>query len=204
MTMPARELRRYYDRQRDSLGEVTEMTLAGSLYPRLVAARLELYAATERCPSSLTPRQRNLIGFVTSALNGTVHCMSQVTVKLRADGLSEDEIGWLITDPAGAAGTLPPADAALVRYTIALTTRPGEIRRSRRGRAPRRRFRRPRHRGCERPLRTSQLRESRRPGSRHPYRGGPRLRRLRRHPHRLSPGASLRGAAWRWGCTTPG
>ena len=121
------ELRRYYDRQRDSLGEVTEMTLAGSLYPRLVAARLELYAATERCPSSLTPRQRNLIGFVTSALNGTVHCMSQVTVKLRADGLSEDEIGRLITDPAGAAGTLPPADAALVRYTIALTTRPGEI-----------------------------------------------------------------------------
>ena len=121
------ELRRHYDRQRESLGEVTEMTLAGSLYPRLVAARLELYAATERCPSALTSRQRNLVGFVTSALNGTVHCMSQVTVKLRADGFSDTEIGLLARDPAAAAAALPASEAALVRYTIDLTRRPGEI-----------------------------------------------------------------------------
>ncbi|MDE0195717.1 MAG: carboxymuconolactone decarboxylase family protein [bacterium] len=121
------ELRRHYDRQRESLGEVTEMTLAGSLYPRLVAARLELYAATERCPSALTSRQRNLIGFVTSALNGTVHCMSQVTVKLRADGFSDEEISLLASDPVRAAESLPGPEAALVRYTIDLTTRPGKI-----------------------------------------------------------------------------
>ena len=121
------ELRRHYDRQSEALGEVTEMTLAGSLYPRMVAARLELYAATERCPSSLSARQRNLVGFVTSALNGTVHCMSQITVKLRADGFSDTEIGRLATDPDGAADDLPATDAALVRYTIALTRRPGEI-----------------------------------------------------------------------------
>lgn len=121
------ELRRHYDRQRETLGEVTEMTLAGSLYPRLVGARLELYAATERCPSALTSRQRNLIGFVTSALNGTVHCMSQVTVKLREDGFSDDEINRLACDPAGAGEDLPADDAALVRYTVDLTTRPGEI-----------------------------------------------------------------------------
>ena len=121
------DLRRHYDRQRETLGEVTEMTLAGSLYPRLVGARLELYAATERCPSSLSSRQRNLVGYVTSALNGTVHCMSQVTVKLRAEGFSDAEIGRLATDPAGAAEGLPAADAALVRYTIDLTTRPGDI-----------------------------------------------------------------------------
>ena len=121
------ELRRHYDRQRESLGEVTEMTLAGSLHPRLVGARLELYAATERCPSTLTPRQRNLIGFVTSALNGTVYCMSQVTVKLRADGLSAGLIGRLAADPAGAADELPPTEAAVVRYAVALTTRPAEV-----------------------------------------------------------------------------
>ncbi|MCY3924774.1 MAG: carboxymuconolactone decarboxylase family protein [bacterium] len=121
------ELRRHYDRQRESLGEVTDMTLAGSLYPRLVGARLELYAATERCPSALTSRQRNLIGFVTSALNRTVHCMSQVTVKLRADGFSDDEIALLAGDPAAGAESLPAPEAALVRYTIALTTRPGEV-----------------------------------------------------------------------------
>ena len=32
-----------YDRQAQGLGEVTEMTLAGSLHPPLVAARLDLY-----------------------------------------------------------------------------------------------------------------------------------------------------------------
>ncbi len=121
------ELRRHYDRQRETLGEVTEMTLVGSLYPRLVGARLELYAATERCPSALSLRQRNLIGFVTSALNSTVHCMSQVTVKLRAAGFSNEEIARLASDPTGAADELPATEAALVRYTVALTTRPGEI-----------------------------------------------------------------------------
>lgn len=121
------ELRRHYDRQHETLGEVTEMTLAGSLYPRLVGARLELYAATERCPSALTSRQRNLIGFVTSALNGTIHCMSQVTVKLRADGFSDDEIALLATDPARAAESLPGPEAALVRYTVDLTNQPGDI-----------------------------------------------------------------------------
>ncbi len=121
------ELLRHYERQAEKMGEPTEMTLAGSLYPRLVGARLDLYAATERCPSGLSTRQRNLIGFVTSALNGTVYCMSQVTVKLREDGFSNDEILRLASDPAGAADNLPADEAALVRYTIALTSRPADV-----------------------------------------------------------------------------
>jgi len=121
------ELRAHYDRQARALGEPTEMTMAGSLHPALVAARLDLYAATEKCPSRLTPRQRNLISFVTSAVNGTVHCMSQVTVKLRADGFSDEDIALLARDPAAGAQALPAPEAALVRYTIDLTTRPGEI-----------------------------------------------------------------------------
>ena len=83
------ELKASYDRQARALGEPTEMTLAGSLHPPLVAARLDLYAATERCPSKVTPHQRNLVSFVTSALNATPHCMSQVTIKLRQTGLGE-------------------------------------------------------------------------------------------------------------------
>lgn len=121
------DLQEHYERQADKLGEPTEMTLSGSLYPRLVGARLELYAATERCPSALTPRQRNLIGFVTSALNGTVYCMSQITVKLREDGLTNAQVLELATDPLAAADSMPPEDAALIRYAAALTTRPGEI-----------------------------------------------------------------------------
>ena len=121
------ELREHYERQAEKLGEPTEMTLVGSLYPRLVGARLDLYAATERCPSALTLKQRNLIGFVTSALNGTIYCMSQITVKLREDGLTNAEILELAADPWKAADSMPPDDAALVRYSAALTTRPEEI-----------------------------------------------------------------------------
>jgi uncharacterized peroxidase-related enzyme len=103
------------------------MTLAGSLHPPLVAARLDLYAATEKCPSSITPHQRNLISYVTSALNGTPYCMSQVTVKLRQTGLDDDGIVALGRDPDAFAATLPAADAALVRYAAKLTRRPGDV-----------------------------------------------------------------------------
>jgi uncharacterized peroxidase-related enzyme len=107
------------------LGEPTEVTLAGSLYPPLVGARLDLYAATERCPSKLTPHQRNLISFVTSAVNGTVHCMSQVTIKLRETGMDNDQILALARDPLLV--ELPAADAELVRYTVKLTRDPSLV-----------------------------------------------------------------------------
>jgi uncharacterized peroxidase-related enzyme len=119
------ELREAYDRQARALGEPTEMTLSGSLYPALVNARLDLYAVTERCPSGLTPRQRNLVSFVTSALNRTPYCMSQVTIKLRDTGSSDPEIRALATDPLAVA--LPPSDHALVAYTVKLTRDPGGI-----------------------------------------------------------------------------
>jgi uncharacterized peroxidase-related enzyme len=121
-------LRESYDRQAKALGEPTEVTLAGSLHPQLVAARLDLYAATERCPSSLTAHQRNLISFVTSALNNTPHCMSQVTIKLRETGLRDDEIAVLAADPA--AVELPAADRAVVDYAAKLTTDPGSMTRA--------------------------------------------------------------------------
>jgi uncharacterized peroxidase-related enzyme len=121
------ELKAAYDRQAKALGAPTEMTLAGSLHPPLVSARLDLYAATERCPSKITPHQRNLISYVTSALNRTPYCMSQVTIKLRQTGLDDEGIVALGTDPLAVAAQLPAADAALVRYTVKLTTDPGAI-----------------------------------------------------------------------------
>jgi len=120
------ELQASYQRQARRLGEPTEVTLAGSLYPPMVAARLDLYAVTARCPSKLTPHQRNLISFVTSALNGTVHCMSQVTIKLRETGMDNDHILTLAQDPLSV--ELPPADAELVRYTVKLTSDPSSVR----------------------------------------------------------------------------
>ncbi len=119
------ELREQYDRQARALGAPTEVTMAGSLHPPLVAARLDLYAATERTPSKLTAHQRNLISYVTSALNGTRHCMSQVTVKLRETGFDDDQIVQLGLDPLSV--PLPEADAELVRYATALTRDPASI-----------------------------------------------------------------------------
>lgn len=102
--------------------------MAGSLHPAVVAARLDLYAATERCPSRLTPHQRNLISFVTSAINSTVHCMSQVTVKLRETGLDDSDIAALAADPdAFEELDLDAADAAVVRYAVKLTREPGAV-----------------------------------------------------------------------------
>ena len=122
------ELRAHYDRQARALGEPTEMTMAGSLHPALVAARLDLYAATEKCPSGLTPHQRNLISFVTSAINGTVHCMSQVTIKLRQTGLDDEAIAKLAADPDCLESlSLSPADAAVVRYAVKLTRSPASV-----------------------------------------------------------------------------
>lgn len=118
-------LRESYERQSKALGEPTELTLAGSLHPPLVAARLELYAATERCPSTLTPHQRNLISFVTSSINGTPYCMSQVTIKLGQTGLSPTEIEALAIDHTSV--ELPPADRAVVEYAAKLTSAPATI-----------------------------------------------------------------------------
>lgn len=119
------ELRRHYDRQARALGEPTEMTMVGSLYPALVGSRLDLYAATEKCPSRLSPHQRNLISFVTSAINKTAYCMSQVTIKLRETGLTDGQIAALAADPESL--ELPEAEAALVRYAAKLTRDPGSI-----------------------------------------------------------------------------
>jgi uncharacterized peroxidase-related enzyme len=119
------ELRSHYDRQARALGEPTEMTMAASLHPPLVAARLDLYAATERTPSKLTPHQRNLISYVTSAYNKTGYCMSQVTIKLRETGFSDEQIVALATDPLGV--EMPPADKAIVRYALKLTADPGSM-----------------------------------------------------------------------------
>ena len=124
------ELRSHYDRQARALGAPTEMTMAGSLHPALVAARLDLYAATEKCPSRLTPHQRNLISFVTSAINSTAHCMSQVTIKLRETGLDDHQIAALARDPDNFEGVdlgLSPADAAVVGYAVKLTRDPGSV-----------------------------------------------------------------------------
>ena len=54
--------------------------------------RLRLYRTVEACPSALTPVERQLAAYVTSLLNGTVHCASGLRVKLRELGAPAEAV----------------------------------------------------------------------------------------------------------------
>src|SRR5215216_1497451 len=71
-----------YDWQAASLGEPTEFTRLGSLYPELVLERLRLYKVVESAPSGLSQLERRLAAYVTSVLNGTPHCASGLVHRL--------------------------------------------------------------------------------------------------------------------------
>jgi uncharacterized peroxidase-related enzyme len=113
-----------YRRQAVNLGRPSDFCLLGSLDPGLVAARLELYRASERCPSALTLRQRLIIAYLTSALNRAPHCASQVRLKLTQTGMAGDRIDAL---DQGRYHHLERADAAVARYAHTLTLNPGAM-----------------------------------------------------------------------------
>ncbi len=113
-----------YQRQAATLGQPSQFSMLGSLHPDLVAARLDLYRASERCPSALTPRQRLIIAYLTSALNRAPHCASQVRLKLTQTGAPDQLINTL---DQGHYEHLEPAEAAVARYAHKLTCDPGAI-----------------------------------------------------------------------------
>ena len=117
-------LKEAYDWQSARLGRPTEFTMIGSLDPEIVHARLGLYRASERCPSALTARQRTVIGYVTSMLNSTPHCASQVRMKLREVGFTDEEIRAMDERRYDA---LAPQEAAVARYSDRLTLEPGAV-----------------------------------------------------------------------------
>ena len=118
------DLAEAYNWQASRLGRPTPFTQLGSLAPELVHARLVLYRASERLESGLTPRQKALIAYVTSVLNETPYCVSQIRIKLLELGIDDTELAALDT---GRYDELPPADAALATYTRQLTRDVGSI-----------------------------------------------------------------------------
>jgi uncharacterized peroxidase-related enzyme len=114
-------LKEAYNWQSKRLGSPTEFTMLGSLDPEIVHARLTMYKASERCGSALTPRQRTVIGYVTSILNETPHCASQVRLKCGTVGFTPKEIAAMRT---GDYDVLPPEEAAVARYSAKLTLQP--------------------------------------------------------------------------------
>jgi uncharacterized peroxidase-related enzyme len=121
-----------YDWQAARLGEPTEFTQLGSLYPELVLERLRLYKVAEGAPSGLTPDERLLAALVTSNLNGTVHCASGLVVRLDELGVAAD-----VVRRAGRPGEAPEDSRAIaggdrrleaiLGYAAKLTSTPAAI-----------------------------------------------------------------------------
>ena len=114
-----------YERQRATLGHVTELTRLGSLYPDLVARRLELYDIVESAPSSVPAWARRAVALLTSVLNECRFCTVGHTRKLQDAGrgaLAEA----IKRDPHNATAGDPAVDA-LLDYTRTLVRRPAEI-----------------------------------------------------------------------------
>jgi uncharacterized peroxidase-related enzyme len=121
-----------YDWQSRRLGEPTEFTQLGSLYPDLVMERLRLYKVSEGARSGLEPLERLFAALVASALNGTIHCGSGLRLRLREAGVADEVIATLDADPTDAgriAGSAGGGErlAAILAYAARLTRRPGEI-----------------------------------------------------------------------------
>jgi uncharacterized peroxidase-related enzyme len=119
-------LKEAYDWQAERLGEPTEFTMLGSLYPDIVMERLRLYRAVEGCPSALDARERQLAAYVTSLLNGTTHCASGLRVKLRTLNVEADVMAAIETSPNAPATGDDRLDAILA-YAARLTDEPRSI-----------------------------------------------------------------------------
>ena len=120
------KLKEAYDWQAKRLGEPTEYTQLGSLYPDLVMQRLQLYKCVEACPSGLSPIERQLAALVTSALNETPHCSSGLVLKLESLGLERKFLDRVIEDARIARPGEPRLDA-IMDYAVKLTLTPGAL-----------------------------------------------------------------------------
>jgi uncharacterized peroxidase-related enzyme len=115
-----------YDWQAKRLGEPTEYTQLGSLYPDLVMLRLQMYKTVEACPSGLSPIERQTAALVTSVLNETPHCASGLRLKLESLGLERAFLERLCDDPKTVRYGQPRLDA-IIDHAVKLTLTPGQI-----------------------------------------------------------------------------
>jgi uncharacterized peroxidase-related enzyme len=119
-------LKEAYDWQAKRLGQPTDYTQLGSLYPDLVRLRLHLYKIVEACPSALSPIERQLAALVTSALNEAPHCSSGLVLKLESLGAERKFLDRVSADPRTARAGEPRLDA-IMDYAVKLTVSPGSV-----------------------------------------------------------------------------
>jgi uncharacterized peroxidase-related enzyme len=114
-----------YQSQFEKIGQVTELTQIGGLYPDLVQARLRLYEVVDATPSDVPDHVRRAVALLTSVLNGCLFCTVGHTQKLTAAG--HGELAQQIkADPEGITTGDPKNDAA-ISYARKLVTDPSHI-----------------------------------------------------------------------------
>jgi uncharacterized peroxidase-related enzyme len=119
-------LKEAYDWQAKRLGQPTDYTQLGSLYPDLVQLRLQLYKIVEACPSGLSPVERQLAALVTSVLNDTPHCSSGLVLKLESLGAERKFLERVCADPRAARSGEARLDAVM-DHAVKLTLSPGSV-----------------------------------------------------------------------------
>src|SRR5437870_5494726 len=119
-------LKEAYDWQAKRLGEPTEFTQLGSLYPDMVMQRLQLYKTVEACPSHLTPIERQMAALVTSVLNETPHCSSGLSLKLESLGADRRFLDKVCAEPRAARSGDAWLDA-IMAHAAKLTQYPGQV-----------------------------------------------------------------------------
>jgi uncharacterized peroxidase-related enzyme len=119
-------LREAYDWQAKRLGEPTDFTKLGSLYPEIVMERLRLYQAVEGCPSRLSPVERELAAYVVSLLNATTHCGSGLRIALDHHGADPAHVAAVESSPSSPATGDQRLDA-ICAYAAKLTRTPAAM-----------------------------------------------------------------------------
>lgn len=140
-------LRRLYEQVATPEGHVDRILQVHSLRPRTLRAHLSLYRATLHArPTALSPRERELVGVVVSALNGCVYCVAHHRAGLarhvgdadlarrlveaaleRGGGRTNDRGTGDGGGPAAGTGPLTPREGALCDYARRLTRRPDDV-----------------------------------------------------------------------------
>jgi uncharacterized peroxidase-related enzyme len=114
-----------YQSQFEKIGQVTELTQIGGLYPDLVEARLRLYEVVDATPSDVPDHVRRAVALLTSVLNGCLFCTVGHTEKLTAAGYG-DLAQKIKKDPEGVLTGDPKKDAA-ISYARKLVTDPRHV-----------------------------------------------------------------------------
>ncbi len=124
------ELAELYARYRGPDGRVDSVLKAHALNPASLGAHMALYLQAMRAPGPVSKSEREMVGVVTSAINGCAYCVAHHSRGLRAaldperaHGADDLIDGLVRLEYRG----LNPRETAMVRYAEVLARTPSAV-----------------------------------------------------------------------------